>query len=473
LKEYVAWDYHESADQFWSKAKERRRKIFENLKDAYPDAKTPLRIWEDIREDTGMADSTVYEHIKMLKRSHFIHELNERQRKEAISKNKIRVHKNGNYDAAFYIVEQADSIINLLSRHEDPKKRMSKYMLAPGYVEYDEKFSKAWDALLLVKEDTLKNISKDIVNLLKAVLPIIAEDIETKEVAPSIGYSSKICTNCGINHEGRSFLRAVMLKLLDYTELGSEYRDFLNEMKILDDRGYEHYKDAGEYNEKVLRSISEEKAAVKVIGGYNDQIPKPPAPTPVPPSGAVWMRIITVSKEDKETNFLALSNDGNYVWGTIDNTLRLRDMKEGTLIEYTGPIEPHDLYPNGSKITVMEDTGMKKDSMKILKDDGSIADREKIPIDSISNIKVRRKIYRVFASIVSIEDSPLSTGQQLRIKDGTGEILYHVTRPTGGIARRLNVGDKIDLIGTCWISDVGIISLGFILVDADVIRLRY
>jgi hypothetical protein len=48
-----------------------------------------------------------------------------------------------------------------------------------------------------------------------------------------------------------------------------------------------------------------------------------------------------------------------------------------------------------------------------------------------------------------------------------------ITNDTGGIIRKLKVGDKIDLIGTCWSHHSGDnpISLGFSAVDADAICL--
>jgi hypothetical protein len=47
------------------------------------------------------------------------------------------------------------------------------------------------------------------------------------------------------------------------------------------------------------------------------------------------------------------------------------------------------------------------------------------------------------------------------------------TNDTEGIIRKLKVGDKIDLIGTCWSHHSGDnpISLGFSAVDADAICL--
>lgn len=342
MKEYVVGDYYESPDQIETIENDKWRKILENLKDAYPYAKTVKRVWEDLKDDTGMAEGTIYTGINLLRRYHFIHELNIPQREEVIAKNRIEVPKKGTYyDAKFYIVEQSDSTLNLLSRHDDPKKRLPKYILAPGYVEYDEKFSRAWDVLLsklLIKDNTLGELSKSILHLLDSVLSITAEDKETEEVVPSTGYSSEICTNCGINHEARNFLRAIMLKILDYIEISPDYRDLLERNKIISDLGSELYQEASEQNRQVLESLSEEKTlgrqGLKEEGEYHRK---------ESPPGVVWMRIIATDtykfRRTKETSFLAYSNDGSYISAVIPYRLIPKNMKAGTLIVQLNPLK--------------------------------------------------------------------------------------------------------------------------------------
>lgn len=119
-----------------------------------------------------------------------------------------------------------------------------------------------------------------------------------------------------------------------------------------------------------------------------------------------------------------------------------------------------------------ESEGTNNDSIRILQeDDGVIAGRETIPLSSISSVKERGKIYRVFARVVNVEESSIGLREQIRIRDETGETLYHPYIGYDEVIRKLKVGDMIDLIASCWIEEDGTVSLGFPILGRNAIKL--
>jgi hypothetical protein len=140
-------------------------------------------------------------------------------------------------------------------------------------------------------------------------------------------------------------------------------------------------------------------------------------------------------------------------------------MREGALIEYTGPIEPYIIHPDELDIT--PESKETKVPMRILQeDDGSIAGRGTIPLDSISSIKEDRRIYHVFGRILDKEEYFLR--KIIRIADNSGEIGYHFQSDTFD---KVKVGDRIDVIGRCSLNEYGTASLSSALSGSDVIHL--
>lgn len=120
--------------------------------------------------------------------------------------------------------------------------------------------------------------------------------------------------------------------------------------------------------------------------------------------------------------------------------------------------------------------------MRILQDDGSIARLGTIPLDSISDIKERRKIYHVSGRIVNKEKRELIGGifrfKDIRVRDNSGEILYTFGESSSNDTfDKIKVGDRIDIIGrsSSDLDGTGSFSLGTTLslspFNIDIIRL--
>jgi hypothetical protein len=268
-------------------------------------------------------------------------------------------------------------------------------------------------------EDLLLTISKQTLQFLNALL----NSNEIKKIGPFSGRSSMHCMNCGIDHETRNFLRAILLKILDFIEISPEYIEFLRDNDILNNSGYEIYNEACKLIPQRQRVSLKKELAVeqeKVLSSVS--------------------RIIALGNSGLvATNFLALSSEGQYLVCKINTSLVLKGTKENSLVEFTGRL----------KIVGSSIMSVDADSMKVVEyDDDLIPKRESILTSHISDINTDGKWYRILAEVVS-KELEIIEGEygKLRIKDATGEIEY--TTKLDNIYQKLKVGDKIDLIGHC------------------------
>lgn len=207
----------------------------------------------------------------------------------------------------FYIIEESDNAMNLLSRHPDSRWRKPAYTLAPGYVDYNEEFLNKWNTLLgerLIDKDVLNDLSGEILLVLKPIFSLIQGEDDTKH-----------CINCGIDHEARNLLRAIILKILDHVELSPEYIKFIGEKNILNESGFENYDEARKYNEKVIYSFSKPDVA---------------------PEENVRQKLRVIAMSEKGGSFLALTKSGSYIIGEG----KIENMCVDDILEYRKPLPP-------------------------------------------------------------------------------------------------------------------------------------
>ncbi len=411
MKEYIVGGYLSSKEQRDSLRNEPEQLILDNLKKAYPRSTSVTDLAKELRENTGMVPSTVYKGIENLERHHFVHRLSRHQKKDAaLNDSEIDI------TLQSYIIEQADKAVHLLSMHTDANKRLPEYWLAPGYVEYTEEFSREWSKLLnsRLMEDLLDTITQKLLQLLN----IISEMKELKKTRSSTGRSSRNCINCGIDHETRNFLRAMLLQVIDYAEMSPDYIKFLRENNVLNNLGYKIYEDAININKQRQETsingprVSEENAL------------------------AIMARIVAVGERHSEsTNFLALNSDGSYIVGVVNNNLVPDGLKEDDLVEYTGR---RSVVSDMAFVTV--------NSIEFVKhDDKKIPRRTSISITPISDIKPGEGCYRVIAKVVKKDKNLI----RVYLKDSTGKIEFEPPL-SSGIYEKVKVGDTIDFIGQCY-----------------------
>ena len=93
----------------------------------------------------------------------------------------------------------------------------------------------AWD--VLVEKQQQNEIYRLLINLLNGVItkiiatndPVLGFVIPMSESHRDGETMSMLCKFCGINHEARDFIRAILLQLLDRLESTRPFIDFLQE----------------------------------------------------------------------------------------------------------------------------------------------------------------------------------------------------------------------------------------------------
>ena len=418
MKDYVIGNYYKNEDQFEAVRNSSDRLILNNLRDSSPNAKSVGRIEADFKDETIIVQSTIYSKIKKLEKYNYIQKLSSRQKKNArgslISKKDGR-NRGPDNTTEFYIFEEADNAMNLLSQHTDSQWWLPGYSLAPGYVEYDKEFLNTWNTLLgerLIDKEDLNALSIKILSVLASTFSAIIKNDDDKH-----------CINCGINHDARNLVRALLLKILDHVELSPQYIEFLRERNVINESGVRRYEEARKYNENIMKAFSK---PVKVSKGHVKS----------------KLRIAAISS-DRPPIFLALTESGSYIKGEGEIGY---DMDVNTLLEYRNPL-PTSKGPDGLPlIRINEDI-----ATLVQEDDGSIPDRLTSPTTPISRIKKDFECYHINARVVSKEDfldhHNIRMGI-LTLNDGTGEIKYHTSSFTG-LFNNLKVGDRIDVIGVC------------------------
>ena len=130
------------------------------------------------------------------------------------------------------VIENANSLFDLY----DGKKKTRR---PPGTVSYTEDFNKNIPKIL---------DPKDQISMNQIMLPIIKKiyrftienkDNEIKSIAPSTE-EDYCCSQCGLNHEARDFIRAVLLYMVDQFEQSKNFIEFLKENELLTHDAYDN-----------------------------------------------------------------------------------------------------------------------------------------------------------------------------------------------------------------------------------------
>ncbi len=200
---------------------ENSREVLRAISYAYPEGITP----EEISQRINVPYDTVSASLKTLGRSGFIKRV----------KNKLPGGRPSTYDKhidsrsfKYYIENRNFALIE-----EDA------YQYALGYTKYTSEFLYAWN--VLVEKDQQNEIYRLLINFLSTVMTKI-----TSSNDPLLGYviprSGILCKFCGINHEARDLIRAVLLHLLDRLEGTRPFIDFLEKNQFIskDSYGYNH-----------------------------------------------------------------------------------------------------------------------------------------------------------------------------------------------------------------------------------------
>ncbi|MGA9150547.1 MAG: hypothetical protein WBZ36_08210, partial [Candidatus Nitrosopolaris sp.] len=237
------------------------RKILDALERLYPWGGTT----KEIAKEASMSEGTVYNY------------LNNELRMFAKSTDLPKLNKAGEPMAGrgwirFDIENQSFA----LNEHNG-----FPYHFSPGYVNYEQNFLAMSDSL--IEKAILDEIHGLLVKLLARIFLKIDSplfDTRIKEIAPRAKARSTeetrdmICNGCGINHEARDFIRAILLRIVDQIETNDDYINFLWDKRFVNQQAYNSYQEIFQNSKtkyrRQLKALDESKEMIKKESQKND-----------------------------------------------------------------------------------------------------------------------------------------------------------------------------------------------------------
>lgn len=235
MKAYISGYYCRDDLHLQIMNKDSNRKILEALKGAYPDGLTV----EELAKKTKLPMKTIYAQKAELFREYYINHIDEHGDRE-----QYKV-KRGRPSAVFQSRSTADSLrkrvkiaIEDTSGLHDPYQEKKPTPLPPGNVAYSDGFTEVWQELVGTEQE--EQLCAYLLQFIQRAFDRI-EQIDNRsntKWAPE-GTLDFCCTQCGLNHEARDFIRAMLLRLIDQFEKYDKFIDFLKDNQLLTEEANE------------------------------------------------------------------------------------------------------------------------------------------------------------------------------------------------------------------------------------------
>jgi uncharacterized protein YjbI with pentapeptide repeats len=229
LKKYITGYYCPEEYDLDILSKRSNLDILDALEDAYPDALTAT----ELANKTGLPIKTIYAQLTELFRGYFINEIDNRKLPQSRGRPKTNSHSQSSQrKSSSVVIENANSLFDLYNGKK-------KTPLPPGNVVYSEDFIKTISSILDPHDQN--EINKIILQKISKIFRFTVEskDNDIKSIAPSTE-EDYCCSQCGLNHEARDFIRAVLLYMIDQFEHSKDFIKFLKENKLLTLDAYEN-----------------------------------------------------------------------------------------------------------------------------------------------------------------------------------------------------------------------------------------
>jgi hypothetical protein len=264
VERYIAGRYIPSFEKLSVLDKERYWRILEELIKAHPKGLTA----RDIEESTKI--STAHENLKELKRENYIKELPTKRKGTGVKR------------SSEYIIEESSGIVNSIFGFE----------LSPGNVEFSNDFKNAWE-VLVPKEDEIKLLHK-LMHFIQEIVQLTKQSNrqEVKNIAPKFNKENNRCKNCGVNHEARDFIRAVLIYLLDRLEVQREFVEFQKNEQLLTETAFKKIIELSAHLEQQDKRRVVAKTVTKP-----DTPKKEEELTKEPESTKITLRILSIQKD--------------------------------------------------------------------------------------------------------------------------------------------------------------------------------
>jgi ubiquitin-hydrolase Zn-finger-containing protein len=221
MKQYILGHYAANDTQLNVINKESNRRILDALRDAYP---CGLHA-RGIEEKTGLPIKTVYACLKELSRELFVDELGKQRKvrgRPVLREVQGSIGNGERYRSQFIIEDR--------SRTYEINNEVN-YAMAPGNVDYPHEFVEAWHTIVPKEEENELCIalSQFLDRSNRRISNHPSDDIRkwAPDKSQSENNRNSCCAQCGINHEARDFVRAMLLHLLDHLERHDKFIEFM------------------------------------------------------------------------------------------------------------------------------------------------------------------------------------------------------------------------------------------------------
>jgi hypothetical protein len=242
------------------------------------------------------------------------------------------------------------------------------YQLAAGNTEYSSDFKNAWNSIVQSEDES--NLLKELLRFVEKTIRIVraSNDEKVANIAPHLN-GEFCCPNCGINHEAKEFVRALVMYLIDKLDITSDYIQFLYNNQLVTQKAYDKLTGLSQVFEKrdvkspVTKLESKEAERKELRGGGDENSQK-----------TIRARILSILKDrvSKDVSFLLSDNQGYFLHGVMDRSLVRDEMTMDAMIEFT----PTEAYPDGPDSA--EVVLSINDKVRVLEDDPSFPKASKL-----------------------------------------------------------------------------------------------
>jgi hypothetical protein len=227
VKEYLAGYYCRDTLHLRVVNKESNRKILEALKESYP---TGLDV-DELAEKTDLPPKTIYAQKSELYREYYISHYDEETKSTKRGRPKQLPQSSSERTRDKYVECQTSGVYDVY----DGKKPIP---LPPGTVVYSEGFVDIWNKL--VEKEEREELYLVLLSFLKKMFTRVHDhnDQKVRKWAPERNVKH-CCSQCGLNHEARDFIRAVLLRLIDQLEKNSALLNYLKDNDFLTQKSFD------------------------------------------------------------------------------------------------------------------------------------------------------------------------------------------------------------------------------------------
>lgn len=243
MKKYIQGYYCRDDLHLQVLNKDSNRRILDALREAYPRGLTI----EEIAKKTKLPIKTIYAQKAELYREYYINHLEDEEQDQYKAKrgrpslSEIRTRQEMLRKRVNLVIEEASGI-------HDPYDGKKPVPLPPGNVVYSDEFIEAWHQIVEKEEE--EELCKILLQFIQKIFNRISQgEIKDQEEdkyykmirkwIPEIDIEF-CCSQCGLNHEARDFIRAMLLHLIDQLEKYDKFVGFLKDNQLLTREDYDN-----------------------------------------------------------------------------------------------------------------------------------------------------------------------------------------------------------------------------------------